>query len=126
MLLTASQKRLHLYDYVLDLTYNSDILKNVNNDKVLGALIDNNMVNPYAVYCKENFFKFLASIKTEKSFSHLRIEYNFIGLIFNLTSIISPQYGDERLISTPTEYTDYKNGLIKSFKTMSIRILQAV
>ena len=42
MLITTSQKRLHLHNYVLDLTYNSDILKNVNNDKVLGVLIDNN------------------------------------------------------------------------------------
>ena len=38
-----SQKRLHLHDYVLNLTYNSDILKNVNNDKVLGVLIDKNL-----------------------------------------------------------------------------------
>ena len=42
MSITTSQKRLHLHDYVLNLTYNSDILKNVNNDKVLGVLIDNN------------------------------------------------------------------------------------
>ena len=44
MSITTSQKRLHLHDYVLNLTYNSDILKNVNNDKVLGVLIDNNLV----------------------------------------------------------------------------------
>ena len=43
MLITTSQKRLQLHDYVLNLTYNSDILKNVNNDKVLGVLIDNNL-----------------------------------------------------------------------------------
>ena len=35
MSITTSQKRFHLHDYVLNLTYNSDILKNVNNDKVL-------------------------------------------------------------------------------------------
>ena len=43
MLITTSQKRLHLHDYVLNLTYNSDISKNVNNDKVPGVLIDNNI-----------------------------------------------------------------------------------
>ena len=43
MLITTSQKRLRLHDHVLNLTYNSDSLKNVNNDKVLGFLIDNNL-----------------------------------------------------------------------------------
>ena len=33
MLITTSQKRLRLQDHVLNLTYNSDSLKNVNNDK---------------------------------------------------------------------------------------------
>ena len=32
-------ERLHLHDNVLNLNYNSD----VNNDKVLGVLIDNNL-----------------------------------------------------------------------------------
>ena len=43
MLITTSQKRLHLHDYVLNLTYNSDILKNDNNYKALGVLKDNNL-----------------------------------------------------------------------------------
>ena len=43
MVITTSLKRLHLHDYVLNLTYNSDILKNVISDKVLGGLIDNNL-----------------------------------------------------------------------------------
>ena len=43
MLITTSQKRLHLHDYDLNLTYNSDIFKNVNNDKVLRVLLDNNL-----------------------------------------------------------------------------------
>ena len=63
VLITTSQKRFHLHDNVLNLTYNSDILKNVNNDKVLGVFMDN---NPHAVYCKEIFFKFVASIKAER------------------------------------------------------------
>ena len=46
ILITTSQKRLHLHDYVLNLTYNSDILKKVINDKVLGVLIDNNLTWP--------------------------------------------------------------------------------
>ena len=44
MLITTSQKRLHLHDYVLNQAYNSDILKNVNDDKVLGVIIDNNLI----------------------------------------------------------------------------------
>ena len=43
MLITTSQKHLRLHDFVLNLTYNSDIFKNVNNDKVIGVLIDNNL-----------------------------------------------------------------------------------
>ena len=43
MLITTSQKRLRLHDYVLNLTYKSDILKNVNIDKVTGVLIDTNL-----------------------------------------------------------------------------------
>ena len=43
MLIITSKKRLRLHDYVLNLTYNSDISKNVNNDKALGVLIDNNL-----------------------------------------------------------------------------------
>ena len=40
MLITPSQKRLHLHDSVLNLTFNNDTLKNVDNDKVLGFHID--------------------------------------------------------------------------------------
>ena len=43
MLITTSEKRLHLNDCVLKLTYNRDILKNIKNDKVLRVLIDNNL-----------------------------------------------------------------------------------
>ena len=52
MLITTSHKRFHLHDNVLNLTYNSDILKNVKNDKVLGVFIDkkSNMANSHAVY----------------------------------------------------------------------------
>ena len=42
MLITTSQKRLHLHN-VLNLTFNNDTLKNVDNDKVLGVHIDNNL-----------------------------------------------------------------------------------
>ena len=38
MFITTSQKRLHLHENVLRLTYNSDILKNVNNEKSLVSL----------------------------------------------------------------------------------------
>ena len=99
MLNTTSRKRLRLHDYALNLTYNSDILKNVNNDKVHRVLIDNNLT--WSIHmqsiAKKNFFKFVASMKTE-SFSHLRIEYNFIRLIFNITWIIAPQFWEELLV----------------------------
>ena len=83
------------------------------------------MVNPYAVYCIENFFNLWLLSKLKEFFS-LENRVHFIRLIFNLISIIAPQFGEELLIPTSTKYTDYKRGLLKSFKTMSIRILQAV
>ena len=43
MLITTSQKHLRLHDYVLNLNCNSDIIKNVNNDKVIGVLLNNNL-----------------------------------------------------------------------------------
>ena len=46
MVITTSQKRLHLHNNVFNQTYNSDILKNVNNDKVLGVFIDKNLTWP--------------------------------------------------------------------------------
>ena len=46
MVITTSQKRLHLHNNVFNQTYNSDILKNVKNDKVLGVFIDKNLTWP--------------------------------------------------------------------------------
>ena len=43
MLITTLQKHLHLHDNILNLTFNNDTLKNVDNDKVLGVHIDNNL-----------------------------------------------------------------------------------
>ena len=43
MLITTSQKRLHLKNYILHLTYNNDVLNLVENEKVLGVRIDNNL-----------------------------------------------------------------------------------
>ena len=43
MLITTPQKRLHLQYNILHLTYNNEILKNIENDKVLGVHIDNNL-----------------------------------------------------------------------------------
>ena len=43
MLITTPQKRLHLQYNILHLTYNNEILKNIENDKVLGFHIDNNL-----------------------------------------------------------------------------------
>ena len=43
MLITTSQKRLHLKNDILHLTYNNDVLNSVENEKVLGVRIDNNL-----------------------------------------------------------------------------------
>ena len=43
MLITTSQKCLHLHNSILNLTFNNDSLKNIDNDKVLGIYIDNNL-----------------------------------------------------------------------------------
>ena len=43
MLITTLQKRLHLHDNILNLTFNNYTLKNVDNDKVLRVHIDNNL-----------------------------------------------------------------------------------
>ena len=71
MLIIISQKRFRLHGNFLNLTNNSDVLKNVNNDKVLDAFIDNNLTWPIYMQSisKKKFFKFVASIKTERVFS---------------------------------------------------------
>ena len=43
MLITTSQKRPYLHNSILNLTFNNDSLKNIDNDKVLGIYIDNNL-----------------------------------------------------------------------------------
>ena len=43
MLITTPKKRLHLQYNILHLTYINEILKNIENDKVLGAHIDKNL-----------------------------------------------------------------------------------
>ena len=43
ILITTSQKRLHLHNDILHLTYNNDVLNSVENEKVLGVRIDNNL-----------------------------------------------------------------------------------
>ena len=64
MSITTSQKRLHLHNSILNLTFNID------NDKVLGVYIDNNLA--WSIHtqfnCKENFFKLVAFIKIERLF----------------------------------------------------------
>ena len=64
MSITTSQKPLHLHNSILNLTFNID------NDKVLGFYIDNNLT--WSIHtqfnCKENFFKLVAFIKIERLF----------------------------------------------------------
>ena len=90
------------------------ILTNVYNDKALGVLIDNNLT---CSICMRSIAKKISSNLwlQSKLKEYLRIEYNFKRLIFNLPSIIAPQFGEELLISTATEFADYKKGLLKSF-----------
>ena len=44
MLIITSQKRLHLHNDILLLTYNNDALNSVENEKVLGVCIENNLI----------------------------------------------------------------------------------
>ena len=43
MLITTCQKRLHLHNDILHLTYNNDVLNSVENEKVFSVHIDNNL-----------------------------------------------------------------------------------
>ena len=43
MIITTSQKRLNLHNSILNLTLTNDSLINIDNVKVLGVCIDNNL-----------------------------------------------------------------------------------
>ena len=115
MLITTSQKRLHLHDNVLNLTFNNDTLKNVDNDKVLGVHIDNNLT--WSIHIQFMVKKISSNLwlLSKLSIYPLSIEFNFIKHTFNPTLITVPQYGDKHRIPTSTESTGYKSGLLKSF-----------
>ena len=67
MLITTSQKRPHLHNDILLLTYNNDALNSVENEKVLGVRIDNNVT--WSIHI--NFIaKQTAIIKIEGLFTH--------------------------------------------------------
>ena len=54
MLITTSQKRIHLRNNILFLTYNNDALNTVENEKVLNVRIDNNLA--WFVYIGEHYW----------------------------------------------------------------------
>ena len=77
MLITTSQKRLHLHDNVLNLTFNNDTLKNVDNDKVLGVHIDNNLTWSIHIQfmVKKISSNFVAFIKIEYLSLEHRVQF---------------------------------------------------
>ena len=71
ILITTSQLRIRLHDYVLNITYNSDILQNVNNDKGLGVFIDDNitwLIHMQSIAKNISSNMYVVSIKTEGDF----------------------------------------------------------
>ena len=74
MLITTSQKRPHLHNDILLLTYNNDALKSVENEKVLGVRIDNNLtwsiyINFIAKQISSNL-RLLSKLKDYLSIEH--------------------------------------------------------
>ena len=96
MLITTPQKRLHLQNSILHLTYNNDVLKNVKNDKVLGVHIDNNLTwTVHTEFIAEKISSNLWLLSKLKEY--LSTECNFIRLTYNLTLTIAQQFGVEHL-----------------------------
>ena len=95
MLITTSQKRLHLHNDILLLTYNNDALNSVENEKVLGVRIDNNLtwsihINFIAKKISSNLW-LLSKLKDYLSTEH-RVQF--------YKTYIQPhilQYGEEHL-----------------------------
>ena len=69
MLVTTSQKCLHLHNSILNLTFNNDSLKNIDNDKVLGIYIDNNLTwSIHTQFIAKKISSNVAFIKIERLF----------------------------------------------------------
>ena len=68
MIITTVQKRLHLNNNCLHLTYNDDTLKTFETEKVVGVHIDNNLT--WSVHidsiANKDFFKFMVVIKIKR------------------------------------------------------------
>ena len=71
MLITTSQNRLHLNNDILHLTYNNDVLNSVENEKVLGVRIDNNLT--WSIHINFIARKFLFVVLEYKNPMHLLI-----------------------------------------------------
>ena len=79
------------------------------------------LVNCFILTSYQTFSNNLTYLEKWHSIPHKSpVKYNshvnFIRLLFNLTSIIAPQFGEELLIPTSTEFTDYKKGYEDHFK----------
>ena len=71
ILIAASQKLLHLHNDVLHITYNNDVLNSVENEKVLGVRIDNNLTwSIHSILLLKIFFKYMAIVQIEGLFVH--------------------------------------------------------
>ena len=104
MLITTSQKRLHLHNSIMNLTFNNDSLKNIDNDKDLGVYIDNNLTwsihtQFIAKKISSNLW-LLSRLKDYLSLEH-RVQF-YKTYTFNPTLITVPQYGEGNPILTLT------------------------
>ena len=64
MLITTRQKRLHINENILSLSYNDVELQITTGDKILGVNIDENLIwnNHYQFVCKKSIFLYLAIV----------------------------------------------------------------
>ena len=76
MLITTSQKCLHLHNSILNLTFNNDSLKNIDNDKVLGIYIDNNLTwSIHTQFIAKKISSNLWLLSRLKDYLHVSLEH---------------------------------------------------
>ena len=78
--------------------YNNDVLNSVENEKVLGVRIDNNLTwSIHINFIAKKISSNLWLLSKLKDYLSLNTEYNFTKHIFNPTLTIVLQYGEEHL-----------------------------
>ena len=81
----ASQNRLHLHNDILHLTYNNDALNTVENEKVLGVCIDNNLTgSDHINFIAKKISSNIWLLSKWKTIYPMNTEYNFTKHIFNI------------------------------------------